>query len=403
MSRRRPAGPSPGTLRRRPAPPLQPGSGRELGGGTPRPRPGRACGASAAAPARCPSGSGPCRGGGRARRPRRGRWRCGSAGRPPGPAASPPAAGRSGRTRAAPSSSRRADSSGSSGRGNGSRSMTTRLSVRPGTSTPWKNPAVANTHVASSRGEAGDERRLGQVALGEDRHVDALAHRRGGEVHRLPAREQRQRAAAGGGDQGHQLVVHGVAVARRRGGRAGAARSTGAPGARSRTGCRRRPRRSRPAGSPTRAGSEIGIVALVSTAVRSLPDALAQDRADVERGDLQPRAARATRRRSRRSRRASSRARSRCSIARPVSELGAQLALLGVLDGRLDGGQRGGDPVEAQRGPRRGRPGSSSGYGTGSRWPAYGPMRLAQHVGEVDDAGEQLGVVEDPPQRRRPA
>ena len=29
--------------------------------------------------------------------------------------------------------------------------------------------------------------------------------------------------------------------------------------------------------------------------------------------------------------------------------------------------------------------------------------RVAQHVGDVDDAGDDLRVVEDPPQRRRPS
>ena len=117
-------------------------------------------------------------------------------------------------------------------------------------------------------GEAGDERRLGQVALGEDRHVDTLADRGGGEVHRLPAREQRQRPPAGGGDQARP-----ARRARRRGsaptaGRAGASRSTATPGARSRTGCRRRRSPCRSAGSPMRSASVGGMVALVRTAVR---------------------------------------------------------------------------------------------------------------------------------------
>ncbi len=142
--------------------------------------------------------------------------------------------------------------------------------------------------MASDVGEAGDERRLGQVALGEDRHVDALAHRGGGEVHRLPAREQRQRAAAGGGDQGHQLVVDGVAIPVGTGVRevqravqqrlvrvVERAADVGHVGLlRRQSDARRQRAGDRGAGQDRRA---------------LLPDALAQDRADVERGDLQPR------------------------------------------------------------------------------------------------------------------
>ena len=52
--------------------------------------------------------------------------RCGSAGRRPGPAAWPRGGGRCRRKASGPSRSRRASSSGSSGRGNGRRSMVTR-------------------------------------------------------------------------------------------------------------------------------------------------------------------------------------------------------------------------------------------------------------------------------------
>ena len=52
---------------------------------------------------------------------------------------------------------------------NGSRSMVTRVRVRPGTSTPCQKPRVANRQATSSSAERLDERRLGQVALRIDR------------------------------------------------------------------------------------------------------------------------------------------------------------------------------------------------------------------------------------------
>jgi hypothetical protein len=60
------------------------------------------------------------------------------------------------------------------------RSITTRLSVRPGASKPWKKPAVANRQVASERVNSATRRFFGQIPLGEDRDLDALAHRCGG-------------------------------------------------------------------------------------------------------------------------------------------------------------------------------------------------------------------------------
>ena len=95
--------------------------------------------------------------------------------------------------------------------------MTTWISVRPGTSTPWKNPAVANNVVASSAANARSSAGLGRSRWVRIGTSTRSTQRLGGGVHRLPAREQRQRAPAGGGDQRHQLVVDGVAVPRMRG------------------------------------------------------------------------------------------------------------------------------------------------------------------------------------------
>ena len=77
-------------------------------------------------------------------------------------------------------------------------------------------------------------------------------------------------------------------------------------------------------------------------------------------------------------------------------ELGAQLALAGVLERRIDPDQRGEDAVEAQPGLRqrvlhrvriRGRQALA-----GER-----ADRVPQHIGEIDDAGEQRRVVDDAP------
>ena len=46
--------------------------------------------------------------------------------------------------------------------------MVTSDSVGPGTSMPWNSPTVANRHEVSSPAKRGEERRLGQVVLGED-------------------------------------------------------------------------------------------------------------------------------------------------------------------------------------------------------------------------------------------
>ena len=176
--------------------------------------------------------------------------------------------------------------------------MTTWVSVRPGTSTPWKNPAVASSVVASSAAKRAQQRRLGQVALGDQRDVDAITQGRGGGVHRRPAREQGERSPAGCGDQGGELVVDGLAVARMaRVGQRHRAVQQGVVGVVERTSdvglstvAGREPdaldqrRRDRGAGEDRRA---------------LLPDALAQQRPDVERGDLEVRVRPGCRRRSR--------------------------------------------------------------------------------------------------------
>ena len=70
-----------------------------------------------------------------------------------------------------PNCSRRADSNGSSGRGNGIRSITTSERVEPGTSIPWKSPAVANRHVSALSANAFTSAGLGRsrwVRIGND-------------------------------------------------------------------------------------------------------------------------------------------------------------------------------------------------------------------------------------------
>ena len=205
-------------------------------------------------------------------------------------------------------------------------------------------------------------------------------------VHRLPAREQGQRPPAGRGDQRDQLVVRRrprIAVACA--GRACAWRSTAAPGARSRTGCRRRRRRSPSAGRPTRAASDDRDRRAGQHRRALVPDALAQRRADVERGDLEARVARRGPTRRRRSP-------SRCPSGQvevldgPAGEdLGPQLALLGVLDRRVDGGERRRRSVETHAGLDEQRPGPRPGSGIGQPLAGVRPERLAQHVGDVDD------------------
>ena len=74
-------------------------------------------------------------------------------------------------------------------------------------------------------------------------------------------------------------------------------------------------------------------MALVRIAVRSRPHALAQRRADVERGDLEARLLGACRTRSRRTPSCSRRARSSCSIERPTSSWARSLRCLASSTG----------------------------------------------------------------------
>ena len=91
----------------------------------------------------------------------------------------------------------------------------------------------------------------------------------GGHVHRPPAREQRQRAAAGGGDQRLELVVDRVAERRRC---SGSGRCIAQYSSRVRVVVERAADvgdwSTLSAGMPTRAASDVGIVALVRIAVR---------------------------------------------------------------------------------------------------------------------------------------
>ena len=85
--------------------------------------------------------------------------------------------------------------------------MTTSESVEPGTSTPCQKPIVANRHAAGSVGEPGEQRRLAELALDEEREAEASPERVGCPVHRAEAREQRERPALGGFDEAGELLV----------------------------------------------------------------------------------------------------------------------------------------------------------------------------------------------------
>ena len=84
---------------------------------------------------------------------------------------------------------------------------------------------------------------------------------------------RREGAPAGRLDEVGQLVGQGGEVAARRAGPAGARRSRGRPGPRSRRGCPHRARSTPPWGTPRRLGRRAGSVALVSTAVRRVHSA----------------------------------------------------------------------------------------------------------------------------------
>ena len=169
-----------------------------------------------------------------------------------------------------PARSRRASRSGSSGRGNGMRSMATRLSDAAG-----HVDALPEAHGGEQAGglvggELLEQPGLGEVALGEDRQVVAEAQlQRGGRLVEHPeAGEQRERATAGRLDEVAELVGERLDVA----GVARVGQVGGAVEERVRLVVERAAdielgdlRRGRRRGAP---GSWAGSVALVSTAVR---------------------------------------------------------------------------------------------------------------------------------------
>ena len=197
--------------------------------------------------------------------------------------------------------------------------------------------------------EGADQRRLGQIALREDGVRHDRPHGGGGLVHRPPTREQGERAPSGGGDECGQLLVHGGAELSPTAGRGGAARSTGARSPGSRTDCRRRRRRfRRPAGRRVRPATS-GMVALVRIATWSFhtPSCIV---GPTSSGAIS-------------SRGHSGEPDTKFDV--PVAggeggvelldqpaghRLGAQLALLGVLDLGVDRAQHLADPTEARPG-----------------------------------------------------
>ena len=95
----------------------------------------------------------------------------------------------------------RAEASGSSGRGNGIRSMTTSRSDGPGTSTPCHRDSVPNRQRGLVLGELPDELRRRVVALAEQGHAERAAERKRGLPRGPHGREQAEGAAARRGDQ----------------------------------------------------------------------------------------------------------------------------------------------------------------------------------------------------------
>ena len=176
----------------------------------------------------------------------------------------------------------RADASGSSGRGNGIRSMMTSWHDEPGTSTPCHSDSVPNRQVRGSRANCAHERADLVLALAEERDValevgEPLAHRLGGLLGRAHRREQPERATARGPHQRLDLVEGLGRRGRHDRAAAGAARRRRCPARGSRTGCRRRARATSGAPSPRRpivpaTASKLppsSRVAEVSTTVRS--------------------------------------------------------------------------------------------------------------------------------------
>ena len=92
----------------------------------------------------------------------------------------------------------RADDSGSSGRGNGMRSMMTSWHAEPGTSTPCHRVRVPKRQVLRVAGELAHQRGDLVLALAEetDVAVEPLAHRLGGFLGRPHRGEQPERASA---------------------------------------------------------------------------------------------------------------------------------------------------------------------------------------------------------------
>ena len=135
----------------------------------------------------------------------------------------------------------RATVSGSSGRGNGIRSMITSWQVAPGTSTPCHSDSVPNRLVASSAtNRRVSSRELG-VALAEDRQLRQLladVHRR--RLGRPSGREQPQGPAARGPDQLGDLGHRRRPTARPARAAAASGRRRGCPAGGSRTASRRR-------------------------------------------------------------------------------------------------------------------------------------------------------------------
>ena len=126
--------------------------------------------------------------------------------------------------------------SGSSGRGNGIRSMITSWQVSPGTSRPCHRLSVPNRQVCGSLDELlGQLGQLG-VALRQRGEVrQPLADRLRGGLGGPPAGEQPEGAAVGGVDEPDDLVELRLARGRRARAAAGAGRGRGCPAGRSRT------------------------------------------------------------------------------------------------------------------------------------------------------------------------
>ena len=180
--------------------------------------------------------------GGRVRRPRRGHRRGGPAGRHPARPAWPHGPRRPGMKPLPPersTASLRACDSGSSGRGNGTRSSTTRLHEGPGTSTPCQRPSVPNRQVRGSSANCatsvGTRSSPWQSTGRSVRARTDLGRRLGGPA----GGEQPEGAPTRGLDQGDEPVVQRLAVPVAPGGGQVCGPRTGSPGGRSRRGSRR--------------------------------------------------------------------------------------------------------------------------------------------------------------------